>query len=276
MIPKFLSLYLVCLTFFQTQFSAIYKTDTHRALLSYIDKDTVVIFDIDETLIFLRSMLYHPQARKIRAQLHHQVMAREDADMVLSRVFKTIDVGLIEPDVVNLIQEITPQSAAVMACTARSSKSLGISLTQHISQQLNQLGISFTLGSFINGVIADATCEHDDCHPEFYESILFTQGREKGPALLLFFKTMQFVPRKVVFVDDLYTNIVSVHESLSQAGIPCTCFHYQRPPPYLPWQEEVILHQIEHFHKTGHWLKDEEAKKVVKPRYEKEDYQIVE
>ncbi len=249
-----------------SNFGAIHTITTHHSILSYVDEETLVVFDIDETIMYLRSLFYHPHARIVRSRLHRVIGSDKESDMLFGILFKNIELSLLESDFPELFKKIKEKAAGTMACTSRSSGFIGkLSATQHVFEQLKEFGIVFKAmnqPSFV--ILKDSSCEKKErCDPEVYHDILFTQGRDKGPALILFFQQTGLWPKKVIFVDDLEKNIHSVKDTLSSHGIPCTCFHYTRSPVYKIWNEELVQFQVSHLLKYHEWLSDDEALKLL-------------
>lgn len=60
----------------------------------------------------------------------------------------------------------------------------------------------------------------------FYKGIISTAAEKKGEVLSYFIRCMHKKPRKVIFFDNVFDNLVSVAEKLNNLGLPVHCYFY--------------------------------------------------
>ena len=95
---------------------------------------------------------------------------------------------------------------------------------------LRDLGYDFT-GAFpnVNRKVFTNFPEVNGDHPRFDQGIIFVNGGAdmytKGDVLNAFFLYSRFVPKKVLFVDDRYSNLEAVEKALPE-GVEFIGFHY--------------------------------------------------
>ena len=62
--------------------------------------------------------------------------------------------------------------------------------------------------------------------PLLREGILFAEGHKKGDVLRSFFAHSGFYPSKVIFIDDLLSNVENVKSTMRSLGIECSAYQY--------------------------------------------------
>lgn len=78
----------------------------------------------------------------------------------------------------------------------------------------------------------------------------------KGEALVCFFKSIEYKPECVVFIDDDKKNVENVEEELSKEGINCTCIWYRKS------EESKNLQNLD----------KKSANNILKDLFEKDDW----
>ena len=170
--------------------------------LNYVDKDTVVFFDLDNTL-----MRYTNQR----------------------------DPSSIEPmetQTIATVKEIQEKAKHSMILTRRISPRRNIAWT---IWQVRALGLDFTDTSFFDPKfthIASAIQPSRNLFPIVQGVIFSSRGQEyyhKGPVMhniLAHIARFGYTPKKVVMIDDDWEQLASIEATLKGWGIPHTMFLY--------------------------------------------------
>ena len=187
-----------------------------QEILAEIDDDTIVFFDIDNTLIMPVDGLGSDQHFYfIRQRLEENYkISREEASKKAEQIWnlsqrkiKTKPVELSTPE---LIANLQKNKAKLFALTART-----FSIADITREQLWQNGIDFARQS----LVTNEPLIIDD-HSVYTQGIVYQgEGNDKGKTLLKFLAMFNLKPKKIVFVDDKEHNVINVHNALEAIGI---------------------------------------------------------
>jgi FMN phosphatase YigB (HAD superfamily) len=197
------------------QYALIIESDRLATVLDYIDPDTLVIFDIDNTLAHPTQELGSDQwfCYKVNEKMAEGFDYITSVHYVLPKTFYAqfnIPLELTEPYIPELIETLIEAYIPVMALSTRS-----LFIAERTLEQLENINIFFSM-PHVNP---------DDLilplpHPCFYKcGILFSGNNDKGEALICFFNIMNYYPKKVIFIDDKMKYLVSVEKALESVGI---------------------------------------------------------
>ena len=259
--------------------------------LDQADKDTLIIFDVDDTLTYKASnILFQKWFRKTEVgkkfwdQLIKHGEAQEDPlacqlHVLHKRMVDNVD-QLIEPGVVDLIKTLQDRGLTVIALTHCITGFVGGVLMQKLRyEKLLEVGIDFS-SSFeqqdvcltnltsnrpsrsYKGILLTSDTNR---HPWFYKGILFTDTFAKGPVLGEFLDVMQLKPKKVIMLDDNESYLKSVQEELEKRGVMFKGFLY-RGLDTLPEQaidEKILDYQLKYLKEHDEVISDERAREAV-------------
>ncbi len=231
-----------------------------ESILSKIDQKTLVVFDIDNTIVQPTQMLGSDQWYSYRVKFHENAgLSTDDAiDSALSEWTKVqlqTPVRAVERSTVQIIQNIQRRGIPVMALTARP-----IELARASRLQLKSVGVDL---SHAHG-FGNSDIEIDGEH-----SSLFTQGvllvgakNNKGKVLVEFLKMQNYHPRSIVFVDDKEKHVLNVGDALKELNVAYTGFRYGAADKYVAGFD-IRIAEIQHkyFLSTGKFISDTEAKR---------------
>lgn len=207
---------------FQLQTDAkIIEANNFKEILDYVDTDTLVLLDIDDTLLipvqtlgtdvwFIHRMNQY-QTHLDKKQALDKALDDWEGVRHLTKV-KIVEEGS-ETIVAKMqgqgipVMGLTTQGLALATCTVNQLKSLEIDL---IKTAPSNQDFYFHNGQ---GVL-------------YRHGILFTSGTAKGEALLKFFSLAGVCPKRVVFINDKETHLKDVEGSLEAKGIEFTGLRY--------------------------------------------------
>lgn len=236
--------------------------ETHHIDLigSFVNKDTFIIFDIDNTLMEPVQELGTDQ------WFYHQWLTYENEGMskrdALERALKEwtaiqsiTAVKAVEEAAVAVVADLQEGGFDIIGLTTR-----GLGLAHRTIEQLSDISIDLSHNApsheeihFMNG----------DQHPEgviFRKGVLFTAGTHKGKALFKLLEKIGYSPKEILFINDKATHLREVEIICEERGIPFTGLRYSFLDEKVKnFRKELADIQFQHF---GKILSDEEAGKV--------------
>jgi phosphoserine phosphatase len=211
---KKLSWLLLSVVCYQTPLNAvIYETTNVNDMIQHSDERTLVICDLDNTLIEPRQLIgsdqwfcYEIQRRVNAGESSKQACA--NTIPIYNTIQKITQVNLIDNQAPEVIKELKKYSARVISLTARNYeliaatqrqlKSVGIDFN---SQEAPQMQLLENDGSIIN-----------------HNNISYLNGQNKGVYLTKYLELNSLDFDKVVFIDDKRKNLEAVESVVENLG----------------------------------------------------------
>jgi len=237
-------LFLVIL-FIQLQvYSLIVESDNLAEVYKYIDnihKDLLVVFDIDNTIaevsMGIEPWVWYKTEDLVKKGLSH----KEAFHLVLSMYFLLTKYTTLiplshSPKIVNNLQK---RGYSIIALTNRS-----IPVIERTIERLKLINIDFSKNS-----LYDKDLELNLGYVGRYsKGIIFTGSNDKGEQLFLFLKKINFIPQKIIFVDDKYNNIKSVDKMAKKNNIEYVGIRFslndQKKKKFDPKEAEQTVHKL--------------------------------
>lgn len=194
-----------------------------QEILEEIDKDTLVIWDIDNTTIEPEAQWgsdqhYYFIVNKYKQQGLSDQEAHRQAERIWNSAQAYIKTQAVEPATPQIIANLQ-KTNLVMALTARS-----FAIADITRQQLNSNGVDFNINAPGNlGFLRVGN------NASYEEGILYQgEGNDKGKILVKFLQQINLKPKKIVFIDDKEINTSNVDRALEELGIKHVEFRYGR------------------------------------------------
>ena len=228
-------------------------------LLAHVDERTLVIFDIDNTILEMAQALGSDQWFYHNLEKHRlQGLSSQDALEQLLPIYHTVqnisEVRPVEECTPGIIKDLQKKSLTVMALTTRGRETSGAT-----HRQLHSLGIDMELTAPSTRKVS---YEIDRKPVEYTDGVLFTSGSHKGKALWRLFALLDYYPTKVVFINDKDSHLAPVEETLQEKGIPFIGLRYSASDAkVLNFRPELGDIQLRLLHKI---LSDSEAEALLK------------
>lgn len=202
-------------------FAALLKAEVREIffmeeILSEIDDDTIIGFDIDNTLIMPKDKdqkgsdqhFYYLVNKLKKLNFSHKEASRiaEEIwnDLQLHIATKTVEI--ITPELILGLQK----KPRVFALTKRS-----FSIADITRQQLLDNNIDFS----INPICSEKMFKLNE-HSFYSQGILYQgEASDKGETLLSFFERLGLRPKKFIFVDDKEENAENINRALKSIPI---------------------------------------------------------
>jgi len=224
-----------------------------------ISSDTLVIFDVDETLIQPEDVYLinenSQEAKKFKTKVLAQHPEIKDWNALFSIILLEAKRPLLEPYIVDNIQELKNRNIPVIALTAMNTGPLGTipMLEDWRYNQLKSVGFE---GSFENLIFPVSIAQG---HPAFYKGILAADLQPKGPVLGAFLDYMKWKPKNIIMFDDSKQYLLTVLEECKKRGITFQGYQYKRAYTKA-WDENLVQFQANYLIEHKKWLNDEQAK----------------
>jgi hypothetical protein len=259
---KFLFVAICIISFLSAE---IRELDSLDDMMDVVDRETVVLLDLDETLIELPIMLggkaWRNYARALLEKTYGEKgsIIHDQISYFLSKNVSYIPVESKGPAHIKQLQSITQ---FVFGFTARGKLNwydIPASDAEELTyMHLKQAGYDLK------------SPEESILHSSYANGIFFIYPIEdKGEFILELFTQTQWHPSLVIFVDDKMSNIRAVHHALAKLHIPNICFYYR--PVDLRSFDPMLAHiQLEKLVLEGIVLSNQEAR-AAKEKYPIDD-----
>lgn len=198
----------------------VLETNRMSDLLQEIDDNTVVFFDIDDTLIYIPTMM----GNSVWWNYCQNVASKNNWDQIkvatvlwplLHQAAIKVKTELVDETAPELIKGLQDRGIPVFGLTARSRQILGdYAFDMTTILDLSRLGIIFT--------------QTEIDMPALRGGVLFTNTQLKGPFVERFLKKLKQKKTKVVFIDDNLYQVQSVDSCMATLKIPTVCFRYSK------------------------------------------------
>lgn len=218
-----------------SSFADIKQVATMAEALAPVDADTLLIFDLDNTIIettqtlgsdqWFEHYLHQQISKRLKDGLPEAKATSEGLLRALTdwkSIQRVTSVQLVEQVTADLIAK-HQKTIKVMGLTARP-----IDLADATYKQLNSVGVDLTKSAaFPNDLILNQGGGDVNFIAKFQKGILFSGNSAKGPMLLKFLALANVSAKKIIFVDDKQKNVDSVDKALDTLpGITHTSMRY--------------------------------------------------
>lgn len=225
-------------------------------ITSHIDANTLILLDIDDTLIVSKQMLGSDP------WFEHRWKSYRDEGLSLSDALEKsvaewvimchlTQTEIVEPGTETLIQKLQREGNLVMGLTSRD-----FSLATRTRTQLREHHIDLS---------HSAPCPKDhytciDGHGVLYRhGILYTSGRCKGEALFKICEQMGFTPKRILFINDKLSHLQDIEKSAQEKGVEFIGLRYGYTDPRKAAFRPEIADVQWKCSNLGKILSDEEA-----------------
>lgn len=239
--------------------ASIVETPHFRDIKNYIQPKTLVILDIDDTLMIPKQTLGSDVWFLYRMQQH--VAQGMDANAALERALAEweairhlTEVQIVEEGSASAIAEMQSDKVPIICLTTQ-----GLALATRTIAQLHMLAIDVTK-------TAPSKEDHYFMNGQgvlYRQGVLFTSGTAKGPALLKLLDVIGYYPERIVFINDKATHLRDVEQSMEARGIEFIGLRYSFSDNRVANFNAEIAEVQWQCSSFEHLLSDEEAKALL-------------
>jgi len=225
-------------------------------IASYATPETLVITDIDDTILVPPQMLGSDEWFAHRMKKHregglpsHSALERTVSEAQAVREIS--EMKLVESGTDKIIQSLQKKGLCVMGLTVQGS-----AVSRRTNNQLKFNNIDLTVNSL---------SKEDQYFPLggqtmlYRNNILFTTGVSKGEALFTLLDKIKVMPKRIIFIDDKTSNVEEVEKWAKKRNVQYIGLRYsfsdQNKASFRPDIAEVQFNQST----FTHLLSDDEA-----------------
>lgn len=240
----------------EENFITLYDAKEVEKRITALSHDTLVLFDIDETLFTPASNSFrfkHPNDINLIDQIKTNKDLYPDFVAILSNWRKTRKTILVDPRWPEIIDHLQ-KKYQVFALTKMDTGRFGVidSMEEWRYNELLSFNIRFShLENMPNHM------------PNYYKGIFMTGAKKKSDILADYLPILK--PRKIVFIDDRMDYLQDVANFCKIHQIQLTAIYYRQiekiPGDIAP---EITKFQMDYLVKNKIWLEDEAAEKLFK------------
>lgn len=285
------SVFILSFIFFSSMASAEIRVtsilDSIRQSIEKTDKQTLVIFDIDDVVIIAEDQILQPQNKTELDELNKKLKenrSENDAQKLWSIAFQSRKSKLIDPNILEIFKILKARAIKTILLTNAWTGPFGkiAALEDWRIQEMKNLGIdlswsfpnvhtivfkdiakeaAYPLETTVSNSVKSKENQDPNRLPVFKQGVLLTSNRAKGYLLKAFLEKIHWHPKRIIFIDDKLKNLKSVRDFCDQAGIEFLGFHYTSVEnrKTVPLNKERAKCQFEVLEKEEKWLGDQEA-----------------
>lgn len=234
----------------------IFETKHFSEITQHIGSDTLVIFDIDDTLLIPAQTLgcdaWFVTRLNYNKQFIQDFNVAKDKTLAEWQAIRHItDVIIVEEGSDAIIKELQANNIPIIGLTTQE-----LVLCKRTEVQLKSLNIDLSMTApskqdhyFVNknsGVL-------------YRQGIIFTSGSSKGEALVKYFEATNYYPKNIVFVDDKKSHLNDVEKNIAGKNIHFTGLRYGYGDERVANYNQQIADIQWAYSTFNHILSDEEA-----------------
>ena len=253
-----------------------------QAELDKADQQTLVVFDVDETLInptdTALQLLWQPDAFakediqfmvRLKAKLQNCLVAKygpgagEIMRKIWSQQLLKSSYVPVEPNTIKVVKKLQKRGIKVIALTGVRPGLRGdiVSLQQWRFNELKKLDIDLSEAFAFKEMWLDELPCNEGYHPMYFHGILLaTYTNSKGKVLDAFLNHCGWRPQKILFFDDRKDYVEGVVHAMRARGIECRGYWYcasMRQKPKL--KHDIVQIQFDYLMHHGRVISEQEA-----------------
>lgn len=240
-------------------FAKISELGSYKDLdLSTIDQNTLVIFDIDNTLLRQDSMIgTHQWGDYIRERSLRRGLSPQEAGDAQHKAFGSVQgkvsaVPLEEDEIRYILAYLQKFKISHFALTARNP-----ALKNETLQQLKIFSHNFEKGF-------PAQKDPSALNPHLDQGVIFSGTTPKGELLKKILNNSDRKFSKIIFVDDRKYNLDSIETNLANSGIELVSLRYGGADQYVrDFNPQVADLVYSYFLETGLLISDSSASRFI-------------
>jgi len=229
--------------------------------LQNIDSQTLVLFDVDDTLITSQDALARtsnfPWNFKLSLFTNYPwLINSKNFEMIWSKMWQQAPRVLIEPDIVSYIHDMQDKHAIVLALTSMESGSYGVikNMPEWRYAMLKNMGIVFSK-QHANTTFTKLPTYRNH-HPVLYNGILCANQQNKGLVLDAFLIYCECKPSKIISFDDDINALKAIGKTCKKYAVSFVLFHYKSNKLPNTWSSQKALQQFKYLIDENRWVHD--------------------
>lgn len=234
-------------------------------------QNTLIIFDIDHVLIMPTKELTqnrHPFRKLLWGEITKNLPDSE-IKLLTSIIKHRQEWEIVDRRILNIIDYLNKESIPTIALTTRGTGKLGIlpNLEDKTEENLDKLGIKIPYPKPFHKKLKLCEFKNTNGMPVLQKGIISTSELNKGKILAEYLKRLDYIPNKIIFIDDKFENIESVKHMSEELNIEFDGYHYNGAKILIKntsIDEEAERLRFQILANEHRWLSTVEAKKALK------------
>jgi hypothetical protein len=208
-------LFLVLFLVFGILNASIIEMKHMREVSKYVDKNTLLIFDLDNTLIELPQHLgseewFYNTFQDYKKKKMSEEEALQNTLLKFFAVQHLSQVRIVEENSDKIIQDLQKKNFSIIGLTTRHMELSLCTAFQLESLNINLLKTSPSDKEVFFNNPRSVLFKNGLGSVLFKNGILFTSGTDKGKALFTLLEKINYHPKKIVFVNDKLSHLKEV------------------------------------------------------------------
>lgn len=254
--------YILVLFFVTTSLFGVVKEAAHfRDLAEYASADTVILLDIDDTLMAPKQMLgsdtwFEYRLKQYQTEGNDFSPALEKTLAEWEAIRHLSQMQLVEVEIRDVLTSLQERNISMMGLTVQ-----GLALATRTVLQLRDHEIDLSRTSF---------CNEDCCFPVqghtvlYRQGILFTSGKSKGESFFQLCERIGQMPKRIVAIDDKLSHLQNIEKEAAKRGVEFVGLRYSYSDERkAAFSSSIAEYQLTHSTLTR-LLSDEEAGEAMK------------
>lgn len=229
------------------------------------DSDTLIIFDVNDTLITCDEPLFHDKNKKTFGQVSDEYfkdLSKERIDELMTTILSSRKTSLVDQKVLDIVDLVKNKQLRMVVLTSCGTGKYGLieKMEDWRIRQLEDLGLSFSDSHFEKEKWFDSM-KGPHGVPLLKNGVIFTAQIDKSIVLDEFVKEEKVPLKKIIYVDDQVENLKDVEAYCRAKGIEFIGFEYTavKDKPVQKIDEKLIEIQLNVLLNEGQWITSEEA-----------------
>jgi hypothetical protein len=214
-------LFVGMLFYFLEASAKVVEVSSFKELPQFLEKERLVIFDIDNTLYSPEQFLGSDPWFDHRVKEYQASMSTEEAFEKTFAEWMAIEcltkVKLVEEEAPKIIKKLQQEGYALMALTLRA-----VDLSFCTMRQLHSLDLDLSITAPSHG---DFFFLNAKPHL-FRKGVLYTDGNDLGKGLLKFFQKIHYFPKSILYINDKEAQLKEVEAMCKKVSIPFVGLRY--------------------------------------------------
>lgn len=196
-----------------------------KRVLELADEDTLVVFDLIDTLLRSFPTDYNPKLKPNLSQPFKQD-TEQDVQLSLRMIEGTRE--LVEPIMKTVISKLQQRKIKVIGLSHYLVGNYGVISSIQLWRylQLLRTGVDLSASFGKKAINLVHLAPYKGLFPQYYNGLLFTNGHSKGDALKGFLETINWKPKKIIAFDDNLQYLQSVGSYAEEAHINFAGYYY--------------------------------------------------
>ena len=234
-----------------------------------LDETSLVIFDCDNVLTTVKVGTFSVQNQNfLKNYLREEPISKDEFYDKIRLVLINENTYIVNQRMVGLVENLSKKNIRHMVATSYSVRPLmGVQdPMQWRIDNLHKVGYFFEKSwpdQKQDIVLKDFGTDHN---PVFRNGVLFCDIFSKGDCIRSFFEYIGWLPKKIIFIDDVLRNLSDVGEFCNENMIEYVGIEYlesQYINSHIPFSYNLGKIQMNHLMTKSIWLNDEEAHKIL-------------